>query len=78
VADRGRDDRETHVPLLAPVLYDLGMINPGTDVPWAFVQLMLFAAPIIGIIGVLVGAAWIIRDARRTGDEPTDWRYRDD
>ena len=65
-----------HRGLLVPVLYDLGMINPGGEIPWAVIQLMLLALPIIGIIGVLVGGAWIIRIARRTDDESAHWRYR--
>jgi hypothetical protein len=55
------------------VLYDLGMmLNPGSfDIPWV----LIFA---LAIIGLLVGEAWIIRIARRTDDEPADWRYRKD
>jgi len=48
-------------------------MNPG-DYPWAGgLQLVVFALPIVGL---LVGGAWIIRGARRTGNESADWRYR--
>ena len=60
--------------LLAPVLYDPGMmLNPGGDFP---LSILLIAPLIIGIIGLLVGVAWIIRIARRTDDESAHWRYR--
>jgi hypothetical protein len=39
--------------------------------------LTAYLVPAVGVAGVLVGLAWMIRIYRGPRDEPPRWRYRD-
>jgi hypothetical protein len=53
------------------ILFPPAFLGFHRDPPW------MVALPFVGLAGMLVGLAWMLRIARGTGDEPPPWRYRD-